>query len=289
MINTHNGNETLWLDMNRKPALIAGPCALESETVTRQIAQVLKRLSVELDCTIIFKGSYTKANRTRENSYHGVGLEKGLQLLSLVKREFNLPVTSDVHEEHEIAPAAEVLDVIQIPAMLCKNTAILHAAGDTGKIVNIKKAYFITAADMIHSIEKVTVRGNEKVVITERGTQFGYTDTIVDFRAIETLKSFGYPVIFDATHSVRITSKRSEDAKGGTPESIGLLTRCAAAAGCDGLFLETHFAPSGAPCDSVVCYPLHKLEELYLHFIRIRTFIGQLQERSNRSIDCQAV
>ena len=266
------------------PLLIAGPCALETEEITFWIAAELRSLSEDFNIPVIFKGSYAKANRTRENSFHGVGIEKGLELLYHVKCEFNLPVTSDVHEVREVERAAEILDVIQIPALLCKNTDILHAAGDTGKTINIKKGHFVTADDMYYSIEKVASRGNEDVYVTERGNQFGYADTIVDFRSIAILKSFGYPVIFDATHSVRNVSRRSDDPGGGTPEAIGLLTRCAAAVGADGLFVETHVKPAEALCDSVVCYPLKNLRDLVKSFLDIRSLLNRFDKEMTESL-----
>ncbi|MBU0519806.1 3-deoxy-8-phosphooctulonate synthase [bacterium] len=266
--------------LNGEPFLIAGPCALETEEITLQVAARLKTLSTSLEIPIVFKGSYAKSNRTSESSFHGIGLDLGLEWLKQVKQQFGLPVTSDVHELDEIQPAAEVLDIIQIPSLLCKNTNLLHAAGETGKIVNIKKGHFVTAEDMRCSLEKVTSRGNDKIMITERGTQFGYGDMIVDFRSIATLKSFGFPVIFDASHSVRNTSRRSEDAAGGTPQSIPLLTRCAAAAGADGLFVETHPSPQDALCDAVSSYPLIEVEKLVRTFLDFQKFARQ-QDRLN--------
>jgi len=257
------------------PFLIAGSCALEDEETTLVIAAKLKAIKEALAIPVIFKGSYKKANRTREKSYHGVGLEKGLELLSLVKRRYDLPVTSDVHETVEVDRAAQVLDVIQIPALLCKNTELLHAAADTGKTVNIKKGHFVTAEDLYYTVEKVESRGNANIWITERGTLFGYGETIVDFRSIGTLKKFGYPVIFDVTHSVRNTARRSEDRNGGTPEAISLLTRCAAAAGTDGLFIETHPSPHEALCDSVVSYSLEELPSLVRTFKEIYSFVNR--------------
>ena len=258
-----------------KPFLIAGPCALDTEEITRNIAENLKSISEEFKIPVVFKGSYTKANRTRLNSYHGLGIEEGLRLLKLVKEEFDLAVTSDVHEVAEVENAAEVLDVIQIPALLCKNTSLLCAAGETGKIVNIKKGYFMTAMDMRYSVEKVASTDNSKIFITERGNLFGYNDTIVDFRSINILKSFGYPVVFDTTHSVRNISRRSEEPAGGTPEAIPLLIRCAAAAGADGLFIETQQSPDVASCDSSVCYPLESLRDLVRTFLDLHGFINR--------------
>ncbi len=259
------------------PFLIAGSCALEDEATAREIAQRLKAIKENLGIPVVFKGSYKKANRTREKSYHGLGLKKGLELLALVRREYGLPVTSDVHEVAEVEQAAGVLDVIQIPALLCKNTDLLHAVGDTGKPGNIKKGQFVTAEDVGFSIEKITSRGNTQIWVTERGTLFGYGEIIVDFRSIGTLKKFGFPVIFDTTHSVRHTARRSEAPNGGTPEAISLLTRCAAAAGADGLFAETHPSPKVALCDSIVSYPLSDLRELVRSFKEIHGFVKRME------------
>jgi len=255
-----------------KPFLIAGPCVLETEEICLEIAAKLKLIADEMGMPVIFKGSYTKANRTREHSFHGIGLEQGFELLKIVKQQYGIAVTSDVHEVAEVEKAAEILDIIQIPALLCKNTNLLHAAGDTGKPVNIKKGYFVTAQDMGLSIEKIQSRGNDSIMVTERGTLFGYGDMVVDFRSIGILKSFGYPVIFDATHSVRIISRRSDDREGGTPEAIPLLIRCAAVAGADGLFIEVHPHPQKALCDSVVSYPVEKLKLLVKTFKDLHSF-----------------
>lgn len=260
-------------DLNLKtPFLIAGPCALETQDSCARIAAALKELADELQLPVIFKGSYWKANRTREESFHGLGLERGLELLQWVKREYDLQVTSDVHEVCEVDNAAQVLDILQIPALLCKNTNLLHAVAETGRPVNLKKGHFVTAQDMLCSLEKVTKRGASPVMVTERGSLFGYSEIIVDFRSVRILKTFGCPVIFDATHSVRITSRRSDDPAGGSPADIPLLTRCAAAAGVDGLFIETHPSPETALCDSVVSYPLHSLKTLVRNFADLKLF-----------------
>ncbi|RJP81847.1 MAG: 3-deoxy-8-phosphooctulonate synthase [Candidatus Zixiibacteriota bacterium] len=264
------------------PFLIAGPCALESEAVCREVAAVLCDIARDLQIPVIFKGSYSKANRTHEEAFHGLGLERGLELLALVRREFGLPVTSDVHEIREVAPAGEVLDLVQIPSLLCKNTGLLHAAADTGKPVNIKKGQFITAADMRWSVDKVTARGNRRVWITERGNLFGYGETVVDFRVLNAIRDFAGPVIFDATHSVRHAARRSADPEGGTPQDIPLLARCAAAAGFDGLFLEVHPRPGQAPCDAAVAWPLADLPELARCFVEIRRFVGAVSGAPER-------
>lgn len=260
-------------DLNLKtPFLIAGPCALESQDNCARIAAVLKELSTELQLPVIFKGSYWKANRTQEEAFHGLGLERGLELLRWVQQAFGLRVTSDVHEVCEVESAAQVLDIIQIPALLCKNTKLLHAVGETSKPVNLKKGHFVTAQDMICSLEKVLSRGSSPVVVTERGNLFGYGEIVVDFRSVRILKTFGCPVIFDASHSVRLPSRRSNDPAGGTPADIPLLCRCAAAAGVDGLFIETHPSPESALCDSAVAYPLHSLKRLVRNFVELRLF-----------------
>lgn len=263
-----------------KSFVIAGPCALESLDTAREVALVLKSIADEFFIPVVFKGSYTKANRTRLNSFHGLGLARGLDLLRQVKEEYGIAVTSDVHEICEVEPAAEVLDILQIPALLCKNTRLLTVTGGTGKIVNIKKGHFINASDMRYSVEKVASTGNAKILVTERGNSFGYHDTIVDFRSINVLKSLGYPVVFDATHSVRNISRRSEDPEGGTPEAIPLLTRCAAVAGANGLFIETHPSPEEALCDATVSCPLERLRELVRDFIALRNFLQPVKEEA---------
>ncbi|MCX6641479.1 MAG: 3-deoxy-8-phosphooctulonate synthase [bacterium] len=258
------------------PFLIAGPCALESEEMAIQIAQTLKRISAELKITVIFKGSYTKANRTREDAFNGLGLEQGLEILASVHRETGLLVTSDVHEANEIEKAAEVLDVIQIPALLCKNTGVLHTAADTGKTINIKKGHFLTAQDLRYSVEKIEARGNRNIILTERGNLFGYGETIIDFRNFSIMRDYGYPVVFDVSHSVRNTARRAADPCGGTPQHIPLLTRCAAAAGAAGLFVETHPAPDRALCDAAVSYPLADLAALVKEFKQMYEFTRNL-------------
>jgi len=264
-----------------RPFLIAGPCALESEALALEVASILKLLSQNLGISVIFKGSYSKANRTCEEAFHGVGLDQGLEILALVRETTGLPVTSDVHEVAEIDRAARVLDVIQIPSLLCKNTALLHAAAETGKVVNVKKGQFVTALDMRYTVEKIEAHGNTNIFLTERGNLFGYGDTIVDFRSLRFLKSLGYPVVFDATHSVRISSRRSGDPEGGTPEDIPLLTRCAAAAGVEGLFVETHPRPSQAWCDSIVAFPCDRLGRLVGDFIALSKFARDLPQSNH--------
>ena len=272
--------EKMVMENRVPPFLITGPCVLENEKITRSIASHVKALSLDLEIPVIFKGSYRKANRTREDAFHGVGIERGLELLKMVKQQYELPVTSDVHELCEVDKAAEVLDIIQIPALLCKNTEILHAVGETEKVVNIKKGYFFTADDMYYAIEKIISHGNSRIMLTERGNLFGYSDMIVDFRCVGKLKSFGYPVIFDASHSVRNISRRSDDPFGGTPEAIPLLTRCAAAAGVDGLFVETHLAPEKAQCDSITSYPLNLLNGLVQNFLELHDIVSRMNIKS---------
>jgi len=252
----------------KSPLFILGPCSLQDEETTRKIATKIKELSKKLSIPVVFKGSYRKANRTKYDAFHGVGLMRGMELLKLVKEDYCLPVTSDVHETIEIEKAAEVLDLIQIPADLCKHTFILFAAADTKKPVNIKKGLSITPQDMEHAIEKITSRGNNQIILTERGTLFGYSDIIVDFRSIQIMQSFGYPVIFDTSHSVRILSRRSDDPLGAKPEFIPLLTSSAAAAGADGLFVETHYSIDLALSDSSSCCLLADLENLITRFMR---------------------
>ena len=253
-----------------EPFFILGPCALQDEKTTRTIAKGIKDIATNLGVQVVFKGSYKKANRTKFDAFHGVGIDAGLELLQLVKEEFHLPVTSDVHEVVEVERAAEVIDLLQIPAALCKHTHLIFAAADTHKPINIKKGTFVSPYDMAYAVDKIKSRGNQNVILTERGTDFGYDHIIVDFRSIQIMQSFGCPVVFDTSHSVRILSKRSDDLEGATPEYIPLLTYCSAAAGVDGLFVETHYSPELSPTDAVSSYKLSDLQTLIEGFLKIQ-------------------
>jgi 2-dehydro-3-deoxyphosphooctonate aldolase (KDO 8-P synthase) len=227
---------------------IAGPCVIESGDAALKAADRLKSVSDILEIPLIFKSSYDKANRTSINSFRGPGIDEGLKILQKVKTETGLPVISDIHSAEEAVTASEVLDVIQIPAFLCRQTDIIIAAAKTGKPVNIKKGQFMAPADMKNSIDKVLSTGNRNVMITERGTLFGYNNLVVDMRAIPVMRQHGFPVIFDATHSVQLPGGQG-GASGGQREFVEPLARAAVSAGCDAVFMEVHETPDTAPCD----------------------------------------
>lgn len=246
---------------NNGLVLIAGPCVIESETLTMSIAEQLKAITSELGIGLIFKASYDKANRTSINSFRGPGLKKGLQILAKVKDTYGLPVLSDVHSIEQIKPASQVLDIIQIPAFLCRQTDLLISAGETGRVVNIKKGQFMAPWDIRHVIKKVESTGNHKIIITERGYTFGYNMLVNDFRVIPIMRDFGYPVIFDATHSVQLPSAGG-DVSGGQSQYVEMLAKAGAAVGIDGLFLEVHPQPEKAMSDGANSLQLSRLERL---------------------------
>ncbi len=228
--------------------LIAGPCVIESEESTMKAAERLKEIAGSLDIPCIFKSSYDKANRTSIGSYRGPGIREGLRILEKVKQKTSLPVLSDVHSVDEVSRASHILDVIQIPAFLCRQTDLVVAAARSGKPVNIKKGQFLAPSDVKNIIEKIVSAGNEKVIITERGTSFGYHNLVVDMRSISIMHAFGFPVVFDATHSVQLPGGQG-NVSGGQREFVPPLSRAAVAAGCDGIFLEVHDCPEKALCD----------------------------------------
>jgi len=229
-------------------ALIAGPCVIESEASAMQHARALKDLTARARIPFIYKSSYRKANRSSVNSYTGPGLEKGLKILKRVKKEFGIPVLSDVHCREEVDPAAEVLDVIQIPAFLCRQTDLILKASRTRRVVNVKKGQFLSPQDMRNVIKKVESTGNRRLLLTERGTSFGYNNLISDFRSVVIMRKFGYPVIYDASHSAQIPGGLGTKS-GGMREFIPPLIAAAASVGCDGIFIEAHRNPDKALCD----------------------------------------
>ncbi|MBL8006045.1 MAG: 3-deoxy-8-phosphooctulonate synthase [Ignavibacteria bacterium] len=248
--------------------LISGPCVVESESVTFRTCETLKKITDRLKIPFIFKSSYIKANRTSSSSFRSIGVEKSLKILSDLKKEFGVPVLTDVHSEVEIEIAAETADVLQIPAFLSRQTELLEAAGESGRIVNIKKGQFLAPEDMKYQAEKVAATGNKKIFLTERGTTFGYNNLVVDMRSIVIMKKFGYPVIFDATHSVQMPSKE-KGVSGGTPEFIPPLAKAAAAAGADGFFIETHPDPKKALSDAASMLKLDRMENLLIQLKEI--------------------
>lgn len=244
--------------------LIAGPCVIESEKITMLVAEKVKKLADRLKIPYIFKSSYDKGNRTAVENYRGPGLEKGLKILAKVKNEFQIPVISDIHCRNEVPYAAEVLDIIQIPAYLCQQTDLVVSAAKTGKVLNIKKGQFLAPWDMKKIVAKAESTGNKNVILTERGTIFGYNNLVFDIRSIPIMKSIGCPVLVDITHITRIPGPSSKDASGGQPEFISVYSNAAVASGCDGLFLEVHPNPKEALCDAASMLKLDYLEKILL-------------------------
>jgi 2-dehydro-3-deoxyphosphooctonate aldolase (KDO 8-P synthase) len=242
--------------------LIAGPCVLEGEAMAMEIARGLKELCKALGIPLIFKASYEKDNRGSEESYRGPGLEEGLKILARVKEKVGTPVLSDVHRVEDVDLAKKVLDIIQVPAFLCQQTSLLLKVGEAGKVVNIKKGQFVAPENMAGAVKKIYSTGNDQVLLTERGTCFGYNKLVSDFCSIPIMQEIGCPVIFDATHVVRNYGIPSEDPRGGSPQYVPHLSRAAVAVGCNGLFLETHPMPSQALCDASSMIPLKEMEGL---------------------------
>ncbi len=249
--------------------LIAGPCVIETYDATLETAGFLKELTDELRIPFVFKTSYDKANRTSLDSYRGPGLFKGLDVISAIKDKYDVAVISDVHSLDELAPAAQVLDIVQVPALLCRQTDFILAVSELGKPVNIKKGQFLAPWDVAHVVEKVVSTGNRQILLTERGTTFGYNNLVVDFRGLSIMQGLGWPVIFDATHSVQLpggAGKRSD----GQREFVSVMARAATAAGVDGIFVEVHKDPERALCDGPNSLPLHHLRPLLQELKAIR-------------------
>jgi 2-dehydro-3-deoxyphosphooctonate aldolase (KDO 8-P synthase) len=253
--------------------LMAGPCVIENDQNPFEIAEKLVSLSVQFDLPLIFKGSYKKANRSRLDSFSGIGDEKALKILKAVGQQFQIPVVTDIHAVEEAALATEYVDVLQIPAFLCRQTELLVAAAKTGKIVNIKKGQFLSGKAMRFAVDKVKQSGNEHVMLTERGNMFGYKDMVVDFRNIADMKEIGVPVIMDITHSLQQPNQES-GVTGGKPELIGLIAKAAIASGADGIFLETHPNPAIALSDGANMLRLDYLEALLEKLVRIKEAIA---------------
>lgn len=253
--------------------LMAGPCVVENESMLREVAETACRITERLKIPYIFKASYRKANRSRLDSFSGIGDEKALKLLAGIRREFGVPVVTDIHNPEEAAMAAEYVDVLQIPAFLCRQTDLLVAAAQTGKVINIKKGQFLAPEAMAFAAGKIVEAGNPNVMLTDRGTTFGYYDLIVDMRAIPTMQRLGYPVVTDITHSLQ-QPNQSSGVTGGQPEMIETIARASVAAGVDGLFLETHPDPSVAKSDGANMLRLDLLEGLLERLCRIRETIN---------------
>jgi 2-dehydro-3-deoxyphosphooctonate aldolase (KDO 8-P synthase) len=257
--------------------VIAGPCVIEDIDTTLEIASTLKQITDRLEMPFIFKASFDKANRTSIGSYRGPGIRQGLEILGRIKTELGVPILSDVHEIDQVDAAAQVLDVIQIPAFLCRQTDLVQAVARSGKAVNIKKGQFLAPWDMTHVVEKIRATGNESIFITERGTMFGYNNLVVDFRGVDIMQSIGFPVIFDATHSVQLPGG-GDGRSGGQRQYAPLLARAAVASGADGVFMEVHPTPDQALCDGPNSLPLDGLVDLLSQL----NAIHQLLESPNR-------
>lgn len=253
--------------------LIGGPCALESEELARTVAGTMAEICDRLGMCYVFKASFDKANRTSLDSYRGPGLDEGLSILAKIRREMNVPVISDVHDISQVDPAAEVLDILQIPAFLCRQTDLLTAAAMTGKTVNVKKGQFVSPWDMENAVNKMRGVGGAKIMLVERGASFGYNNLVVDMRSLPVMRSFGCPVIFDATHSVQLPGGAG-GASGGQREFIAPLARAAVAAGIDGLFMEIHPEPDKALCDGPNSIPLAEIESLLVQLQRVRNSVN---------------
>ena len=249
--------------------LMAGPCAIEGEEIAMRIAEKIVTITDNLQIPYIFKGSYRKANRSKGSSFSGIGDEKALKILEKISKTFDVPTVTDIHAHEEAAMAAEYVDILQIPAFLCRQTDLLIAAAKTGKIVNVKKGQFLSAGSMKFAVEKIIEAGNNKVILTDRGNTFGYQDLIVDYRGLPEMQEFNVPVVMDCTHSLQQPNQTS-GVTGGKPELIGTIAKAAIAVGADGLFIETHPDPAHAKSDGANMLHLDHLEDLLVKLIRIR-------------------
>ena len=259
--------------------LIAGPCVIESERHTLMMAERLATITHALRIPYIFKASFDKANRTSLDSYRGPGLERGLQILARVKKEFGIAVLSDVHEPAQVGPVAEVCDVIQIPAFLCRQTDLLLEAGRSGAVVNIKKGQFLSPWDIRHALEKVKSQGNHRILVTERGSTFGYNNLVVDIRGIAVMKGFGFPVILDVTHALQLPGGEGR-MSGGQPQFIGTLARAGVGAGVDGIFMEVHNRPEQALSDGANALPLRRFKHLVMNLRDLAELVRKLDKNS---------
>jgi len=268
--------------------LFAGPCVIEDHKTTLSIARFLKQMTSELGIPFVFKASYDKANRTSLQSYRGPGIRAGLEILFSIKNELSIPILSDVHARSEVESAAQVLDIIQIPAFLCRQTDLILEVAQTGKPVNIKKGQFLSPWDMFQVTEKITSTGNRQILLTERGSMFGYSNLVVDFRSIKIMQDTGFPVIFDATHSVQLPGSAVKSS-GGQREFAPLLAKAAVAAGADGIFIEVHPDPDHAKCDGPNSLPLTSLHDLISRLKAIRRLVTEVNspgETAYGTSDC---
>ena len=259
-----------------KLVLLAGPCVLEGFERSLKIGRRAKEIAENLNMPYIFKASFDKANRSSIKSYRGPGMVEGLKILAEIKRELDVPIVTDIHETHQADAAAQVADILQIPAFLCRQTDLLTAAAKTGKVVNVKKAQFLSARDMVNVVEKLRASGTEKILLTERGTSFGYNNLVVDMRGLPIMRGFGCPVIFDGTHSVQLPGGAGSSS-GGQREFVEYLVRAACAVGVDGLFLEVHDNPAEGLSDGANMIPLDNLEKILSGALKIHAAAKNLE------------
>jgi len=273
-ISNNAGKPQILIGASHPLFLIGGPCVLESEETAWEIAGKMKEICERLHISYAFKASFDKANRTSLDSFRGPGLERGIRLLARLREEIGVPVVSDVHEVAQVERAAQVLDIIQIPAFLCRQTDLLVAAARSGRVVNIKKGQFVSPWEMQYAVEKVRLAGGGRVLLTERGSSFGYNNLVVDMRSFAIMRSFGCPVIYDATHSVQLPGGAG-GSSGGQREFIPTLARAAIAAGIDGLFMEVHPNPDKAKCDGPNSWPLDQAEKLLQQLLAVRNSLAE--------------
>jgi 2-dehydro-3-deoxyphosphooctonate aldolase (KDO 8-P synthase) len=259
--------------------LIAGPCVIESKDHAMMMAREISRVASRLDVPFVFKASYDKANRSSARSFRGLGMKEGLGVLRQIKDEVGAPVITDIHETHQADEAAQVADILQIPAFLCRQTDLLQAAAATGRAVNVKKGQFLAPLDVRNIIEKIEAAGNRQIMITERGTSFGYNNLVVDMRAFPMMRQFGYPVVFDATHSLQLPGGLG-DATGGLSEYVEYLARASVACGVDGLFMEVHDNPPAALSDAATQFALDKLEPLLETLLNIHQMVSLHKQKA---------
>lgn len=256
--------------------LLSGPCVIESEDFTLKMATSIARICEKLGISYVFKSSFDKANRTSVSSFRGHPMEEGLRILQRVKDEVGVPIVTDIHESHQAAPVAEVADILQIPAFLCRQTDLLMAAAATGRTINVKKGQFLAPWDMKNVVSKLESGGAKNILLTERGTSFGYNALVVDFRSLPQMRSFGYPIVFDATHSVQMPGGQGSSS-GGQREYAPHLARAAAAIGIDALFMEVHENPDQAPSDGPNMIPLHQLEDVLRPILEVHNVLKTTQ------------
>lgn len=286
MTPTFEVRDCIWKAVTSPDSLlfIAGPCVIESEQLICTVARELAIIARELGVTIVFKASYDKANRTSIRSFRGPGLEAGLRMLEMIRQRYQLPTTTDVHSPEEASRASEVVDIIQIPAFLCRQTDLILAAGRTGRIVNVKKGQFLAPAQVRYIAEKLVTVGCDKFMVTERGFSFGYGDLVVDMRSFPIIKKQGVPVLFDATHSVQTPGALGERS-GGQREFVPVLARAAVAAGADGLFFEVHPDPDNALSDGPNMLPLASFRSLVQELVKLKSFISRLNGAAEKTKD----